>query len=345
MVAVHYRHMPLTKILSRLMSGLDLSQQESHNLMSVLADGTAPAEQVAGVLVALQVKGASPAELAGLASLLREKALPLGSVAKDLVDTCGTGGGQQTFNLSTGAALVAAAAGAKVAKHGNRSVTSKCGSADVLEALGLQMTADPESLARTLERVGIVFLFAPNHHGSLKAVGPVRRALGVRTVFNQLGPLANPAGASRQLIGVYAKELVRPMAEALSLLGSEHAFVVHSDDGLDEISPCAATFFAELTDGQVKEGTFTPADFGMEALPSDALEAGTTVEDSAAILRNALSGSDAVLGAALVPNAATALLLAGVVSDLGKGADLARAAIGDGAPMRKLEELIVVSAL
>jgi len=327
------------------MKGLDLSQEEARTMMSVFASGEAHAAQVAGVLVALQMKGVKPSELAGLAEFLRESAVPLAHNCPNLVDTCGTGGGRTTFNLSTGAAIVAAASGAKVAKHGNRSVTSKCGSADVLEALGVVLTSDPESLSKLLETVGIVFLFAPHHHGSLASVGPVRRALGVRTVFNLLGPLANPAGARRQLIGVYDSGLVRPMAEALLLLGAERAFVVHSEDGLDEISPCAPTFYAEVRDGKVTEGKFRPADFGLVDVPDSALASGDTIEDSSRILVSALDYSEPNRSRALIPNSTIALLLAEVANDFADGSRLAMDAIESGSVMAKLNELIEVSGL
>jgi anthranilate phosphoribosyltransferase len=242
--------------------------------------------------------------------------------------------------LSTGAAIVAAAAGAKVAKHGNRSVTSLCGSADVLEALGVTLSNEPAELVRVLDEVGIVFLFAPHHHGSLRAVGPVRKSLGVRTVFNQLGPLANPAGAKRQLIGVYDRSLVRPMAEALALLGAERAYVVHSEDGMDEVSPCAPTYFAKIQGGSVQEGEFRPSDFGLRDLDWSALEPGATIAESAKILASALDGTDRVRGRALVPNAAVALLVAGLVATVEEGARLAEETISSGAAASTLRRLV-----
>lgn len=337
--------MPLTQLLSRLMGGLDLSQEEAELLMSVFASGDFAPEQAAGLLVALQVKGATAEELAGMASVLRASALSLSHDFPNLVDTCGTGGGRSTFNLSTGAAIVAAACGTKVAKHGNRSVTSKCGGVDVLEALGVRMSADPEFLSRMLTQTGIVFLFAPNHHGSMKAVGPVRKSLGIRTVFNQLGPLANPAGAKRQLIGVYDKAFVRPMAEALRLLGAERAFVVHSTDGMDEISPCAPTDYAELAGGTVTEGSFAPQDFGLEPLEPAVLMAGSDVAESAKILNSALDRSNPDRSRALVPNAAVALLLAGVAGTLEEASEIALGALESGAAAQKMRQIIEVTSI
>jgi anthranilate phosphoribosyltransferase len=291
-------------------------------------------------LVALRMKGVNAAELAGFAEVLREHAVSLSHGFPRLVDTCGTGGGPPTFNISTGTAIVAAAAGAKVAKHGNRAVTSKCGSADVLEALGVRLGGEPEQLLSTLENIGIVFLFAPNHHPAMKSVGPARKALGVRTVFNQLGPLANPAGAKRQLVGVYDPGLVRPMAEALVLLGSEHSFVVHGEGGLDEVSPCGSTMIAEVVGGEVREGVLTPQSFGLVALPNEALLPGTDAEANARILKEALTDHESLRAQALLPNAAVALLLAGVAMDLRDGAERAREAIKSGAAERTLMELV-----
>jgi anthranilate phosphoribosyltransferase len=307
--------------------------------MRQFAEGAAPSEQVAGVLVALQAKGTRPSELAGFAEALRASAKKIVCDETRLVDTAGTGGGRPSFNLSTGAAIVAAAAGAKVAKHGNRSVTSACGSADVLEALGVRLVEDPARIRDILETVGIAFMFAPNHHGSLKAVGPVRKALGIRTIFNQLGPLANPAGAKYQLIGVYDPGLLRPMAEALVLLGAERAFVVHGEDGMDEVSPSAPTKFAEVSEGSVREGVFTPEDFGLSPVPEYALDPGTSVQESADILAGALAWKSADRGSALVPNAATAVYLAGLAENLSSAAEIARETMASGAATRKLEEL------
>ncbi|MBS1722205.1 MAG: anthranilate phosphoribosyltransferase [Armatimonadetes bacterium] len=334
--------MSLRPLLAKLMQGADLTREEAKGLMQILAEGAFEPAQVGGLLVAMQVKGATAGELAGLAEALRERALALDHEFPNLVDTCGTGGGKTTFNLSTGAAIIAAAAGAKVAKHGNRSVTSSCGSADVLESLGVSFTSDPERLAHLLAQVGIVFLFAPHHHGSMKAVGPVRKALEVRTVFNQLGPLANPAGARRQLVGVYDAALIKPMAEALALLGAEHAFVVHSEDGMDEVSPCAPTRFAEVKSGRVTIGAFNPSDFGLRDVPESALRPCETIADSAAALREALAFEGA-RGFALVPSAAVALLLAGAAGTLEQAAGLATEAMRSGAATSTLRQFVEAS--
>lgn len=332
--------MTFPALLELLLDGEDLTLEQARETMNTLMSGGMQDSQIGGLLIALRSKGTSAQELAGFASAMRENSVGLGATTPNLVDTCGTGGGPTTFNLSTGAAILAAAAGAKVAKHGNRAVTSRCGSADVLEALGVGLGAEPELLAKVLERVGIVFLFAPNHHPSMRFVGPARKALGVRTVFNQLGPLANPAGARRQLIGVYDFSMLTPMAEALKLLGAERALVVHSEEGMDEISPCGRTFAAELLDGRVSKREFTPGDFGIDAVPFESLTAGKDVESSSALLIEALSDPSSPRSTALVPNAAAALYLAEVATSLQEGAALARRAIVEGRAMQTLQELV-----
>jgi anthranilate phosphoribosyltransferase len=328
--------------LESLIARQDLGWQEAQGLMRYIMSGDADDAWIAGALIALRMKGVTGTELAAFADVMRDHALSLGQTHPHLVDTCGTGGGRSTFNLSTGAAIVAAAAGAKVAKHGNRAVTSSCGSADVLEALGVVLLADPEQLQHMLDSVGIVFLFAQHHHPAMRHLGSARKALGVRTVFNQLGPLANPAGAKRQLIGVYDLALVRPMAEALDQLACERALVVYGEDGMDEISPCATTHFIEVKGANLTEGRFSPEDFGATALPSNALIGGSTPLENGAILRRALSDSESPQAAALIPNAAAALYLADM-GDLKSCADLARATIASGAAIHKLDDLIEVT--
>lgn len=330
-------------VLGGLIQGRDLAREEAGALMSLLMSGTLHDAQIGGILVALAIKGVRPAELAGFAHAMRESAAGLDLQEPRLVDTCGTGGGSPSFNLSTGAAIVAAAAGAKVAKHGNRAVTSRCGSADVLEALGVNLAHD--RLPEVFRSTGLVFMFAPLHHVAMKHVGPARRALGVRTVFNQLGPLANPAGARRQVVGVFSDDLVRPMAEALSLLGAEYALVVNGVDGLDEVSPVAPTHYAMVRQGTVAEGKFVPEDFDMHAIPASALQPGSTAGENAEILREALSQPGSPRSAALVPNAAVALMLAGIAGDTFEGARMARAAIDEGRAAQTLERLVQATVL
>jgi anthranilate phosphoribosyltransferase len=335
--------MSVTRLLNKIVERKDLGADEAEALMRALIDPATDRAVAGGALIGLRLRGVRPVELAAFARVLRERALGLRSSARNLVDTCGTGGGRATWNLSTGAAIVAAAAGTKVAKHGNRAISSACGSADVLEALGARLFGDLERLRMVLEETGIVFLFAPNHHPALKEIGPVRKALGVRTVFNQLGPLLNPAGAKRQLVGVYEAALVEPMAEALRLLGTHRAIVAHSEDGLDEISPCAPTRVAELGGEYVLDRTLLPEHFGQEPLPEGAIEPGATVAENAAILREALSQPGSPRSAALVPGAATAIYLGEGAEDLKAAAALARAAIASGAARRKLEELVAAT--
>lgn len=335
--------MALKEFIETLCAGSDLDSEQAKELMLAMIGGGAPEAQIAGALVALRAKGASAVELAAFARALQESAVTVEHACEDLVDTCGTGGGSPSFNLSTGAALVAAAAGAHIAKHGNRRVTSQCGSADVLEALGVSLMLEPGRASRVLQEVGIVFLFAPAHHPGMKAVGPVRQSLGIRTVFNQLGPLANPARARRQLIGVYERALALPMAQALKLMGGERALVVHGEDGLDEISPTANTFAVELVDGQISERVIEPGAFGQSPVPVEAIRPEATPEANAEILLQALSGADEQRSAALVPNAAAALYLGGQAASLAEGAEMAREAIRSGAARAKLDELVKAS--
>lgn len=332
--------MTFPALLEKLIQGADLTRQEANEVMHALMSGAFEDAQTGAFLTAMRIKGARPEELAGFAEAMRQSATGLASDHPDLVDTCGTGGGPATFNLSTAAAIVAAAAGAKVAKHGNRAVTSNCGSADVLEALGVGLQSDPEQLLKALENVGIVFLFAPNHHPAMKHVGPARKALGVRTVFNQLGPLANPAGAKRQLVGVYDPDMVRPMAEALLLLGAERAFVVHGELGMDEVSPCGKTLVAEVFNGEVRDSVLTPRSFGLEPLDPGALAPGKDAKENAKFLKEAVTKQDSPRSLAVLPNAAVALLLAGVATDLKDGAERAREAVRLGQAANTLKELV-----
>jgi anthranilate phosphoribosyltransferase len=272
--------------------------------------------------------------------VLREHVVPVPHDYDDLVDVVGTGGGSPSFNISTGASIVAAAAGARIAKHGNRAVTSRCGSADVLEALGVNLYGDPQHLRKVLESCGIVFMLAPAHHPALRHIAAPRRELGVRTVFNVLGPIVNPAGMVRQVVGVYDRSLSRPTAEALLELGAQRSLVVNSDDGLDEISPVARTHYVKVWEGTVEEGFFEPADFGLSDVPHDVAIPDKTVDGNAAILREALSRSDSPRSQALIPSAATALWLGGKAGDLREGAELARRAIASGAAIAKLHELV-----
>ena len=255
--------MKFAELVQPLIERKDLNTDQATALMNYLMGGEATDAQIGAVLFGLRMKGCTTQELASFARVLRSKAAVLDHTHSDLVDTCGTGGGSESFNISTAAAIIACAAGARIAKHGNRAVTSSCGSADVLERLGVKIGGDPEQLSHTLETAHIVFLFAQAHHPAMRHVGKARKDLGVRTVFNQLGPLLNPAGANRQLIGVYDPGLMRSMGEALKLLGCERALIVHGKDGLDEISPVTDTEFVKVWDGKVSAGILTLEDFGL----------------------------------------------------------------------------------
>ncbi len=336
--------MTFPEMIQPLLERKDLSQEQARELMRYMTSGEATEAQIGGALLGLRIKGCTTRELAAFASVLRERAFMLEHPYIDLVDTCGTGGGCPSFNISTAAAIVAAAAGARIAKHGNRAVTSQCGSADVLEALGLKIGGEQEDLRARLDRDRIVFLFAPAHHPAMAHVGKARKELMVRTVFNQLGPLANPAGARRQLIGVYDPGLMRSMGEALRELGCERAVIVHGDDGLDEISPVTTTEYVKVWDGKVSTGKWSPADFGLEPLDEQALAPGATKEDNARILRDAVSGRDPMRMLAILPSAAAAIWIAGLDEDLKQAVERAKDAISSGLALAKLDSLVQAGA-
>lgn len=335
--------MAFAEIIHPLLERRDLNRGQAEALMRFLMSGDASEAQIGAALIALRIKGSTTQELAAFATVMREFAFTIQTPYRDLVDTCGTGGGCPSFNLSTAAAIVACGAGAKIAKHGNRAQTSFCGSADVLEELGVVLHADPEKLLHILDTVGIVFLFAPSHHQAMRHVGAARKQLQVRTVFNQLGPLANPAGATRQLIGVYEPGLMRSMGDALRLLGTERALVVHGEDGLDEISPSANTEYVKVWEGKVTHGVFRPDDFGFPPLDPSALAPGTTRAENGQILAEAISSAKSVRAEAVVPSAAAAIWLAGLGHDLREAATLARESIASGKAASKLQELVQVS--
>lgn len=331
--------MTFADVVTPLVERKDLTPAGARELMEFLISGEATDAQIGGALLALRTKGTTVTELAAFASVLRERALALPSVAEGLVDTCGTGGGIPSFNLSTAGAIVAAAAGARVAKHGNRAVTSRCGAADVLEAMGIGLDGDPESLLHRLETLGIVFLFAPAHHPAMRHVGRARKELGIRTVFNQLGPMANPAGAKRQLIGVYDPRMMRTMAEALKELGCERAWLVHGDDGLDEISPCGPSQTVRLWDGVVTVERISPATFGLDPVDPSALVPAEDLAGAASIVEEAVTDADSPRCRALLPNAAATLWLAGVAESPIEGARLAIEAVSSGVARAKLDSL------
>src|ERR671911_2482688 len=295
--------------------------------MDEIMRGEATQAQIGGFLVALRLKGETAEEIAGCAEAMREHVLPVRPQRDDLVDTAGTGGdGAGTLNISTAAAIVAAAAGAGVAKHGNRAVSSASGSADVLEELGFDLEQDPGRIARSIDELGFGFMFAPSHHPAMRHAGPVRRELATRTVFNVLGPLTNPAGARAQVVGVYAPELVETIASVLARLGARRAFVVHGAGGIDELSPAGPNLVCEVTEGRVEQREIDPADFGVPRCSTADL-AGGTPEENAAVVREIVAGAPGAKREAVLLNAAGAIAAGGHASSLEEGYGLATEAV------------------
>jgi anthranilate phosphoribosyltransferase len=333
----------IQQALARLLDGHDLSREEAHGVMGSIMSGEATSAQIAGFLVALRAKGETADEIAGCAEAMREHALVVRPQRDDLVDTAGTGGdGAKTINISTAAALVAAAAGAGVAKHGNRAVSSASGSADVLEALGFNLELPPERIARSIDELGFGFLFAPTHHPAMRHAAPVRRELAARTVFNVLGPLTNPAGARAQVVGVYSPELVPTIADVLVRLGATRAFVVHGAGGIDELSPAGPNVVCEVVDGDVRTRNIDPLELGLE--PSDPAELrGGSPQQNAAAIHAVFAGENGGRRNAILLNAAGAIAAAGNVEDLREGLELARDAVDSGAAAAQLQQLIAFS--
>jgi anthranilate phosphoribosyltransferase len=328
----------LTSAIDALASRRDLSAAQAGEVLAEIMAGEVSEIQIAGFLIALRTKGETVAELAGLAQTMRELATPVPTAREDLLDTAGTGGGRRTFNVSTTAALIAAGAGCAVAKHGNRSATGPSGSADLLEALGARIDLGPEGVARCIEEVGFGFMFAPAHHRATRFVVPVRRELAVRTIFNLLGPLTNPAGASRQLIGVSDVGFLDTIAGALVLLGAQRALVVCGEDGLDEVSISAATSVVEVNGGEISHYTVTPGELGIGETPaSDPMLAGGTPAENAGITRAVLAGEGGPRADLALVNAGAAIYAAGAVGTLAAGVEAARAAIADGGAAAALE--------
>jgi anthranilate phosphoribosyltransferase len=326
-------------ILHRLIARDDLERDEVAELFGRIMDGRVPDAMMAALLAALASKGESVDEIAGAALAMRARVRQVRHSCPDVVDTCGTGGdGRGTFNVSTAAAFVAAAGGVPVAKHGNRAISSRSGSADVLAALGVPIEVEPEISARQLDSIRLAFLFAPLHHPAMKAVAPVRRALGVRTVFNLLGPLTNPAGARRQLLGVFAADRVEPVARVLAELGAEHALVVHGLDGLDEISTTAPTRVTEVRGGDVRSFELTPSGLGVAPARLEQLAGGNPAEN-ARRLERLLDGEPGAVADLVAVNAGAALYVGGAVVDLVAGVECAREILASGAARSKLEEL------
>ena len=318
----------------------DLSDAQMTDVMRTIMTGEATPAQIGGFLIGLRMKGETVEEIAAAAKVMRELATRVEVDAPHLVDTCGTGGDASgTFNISTATALVAAAAGAHVAKHGNRSVSGSSGSADVLEAAGVRLDITPEQVGRCIEEVGVGFMFAPAHHGAMKhAIGP-RKEMGVRTLFNVLGPLTNPAAAPNQVMGVFSEAWVEPLAEVLGRLGSRHVLVVHSGDGMDEISVGAPTRVAEMRDGEVRTFTLDPEHFGLGRHAIETLRA-KDVAASLAMIRTVLDGQEGPAHDVVVLNAGAAVYAAGVAGTLEQGVERAREAVASGAARRVLERLV-----
>jgi len=341
--------MRFSNTLNQLIAGQNLDSDTMLETMRKVMSGELTPAQISAFLIALRVKGETVDEIAAAASVMRELSTKVNiKDAKYLIDTCGTGGdGIQTFNVSTLSAFIAAAAGAKVAKHGGRSVSSTCGSADVLEALGVNVNQTPEQVANCVDNIGVGFMFAPNHHSAMKHAAPVRRELGVRTLFNLLGPLTNPANAKRQVMGVFSTELTGKLAHVLKALGSEHVMVVCGADGMDEISFTGDTFVAELKDGVVREYTVNPKQFGMplHALASiqvkDALASKTMILDVLAGKKE--TEKQAAARDIVLLNSGAAIYVAGIVTSMQDGIIKAEQVIDDGIAMQKLNALITAT--
>jgi anthranilate phosphoribosyltransferase len=333
----------LSWAITRLLEGYDLTRAEARDVMGTIMRGEATPAQIGGFLVALRFKGETAAEIAGCAEAMREHVLPVKPKREDLVDTAGTGGDNaHTLNISTAAALVAAAAGAGVAKHGNRAVSSSSGSADVLEALGFTLDLPSERIEQSIDQLGFGFLFAPTHHPAMKHAAPVRRELATRTVFNVLGPLTNPAGARAQVVGVFAADLVPTIAAVLAELGAHRAFVVHGANGIDELSPAGPNHVAEVVRGRVVERTIDPLELGVPRCDPNDLRGGSPEENAAAI-RRVFEGADGGARDAILLNAAGAIAAVGHAADLREGIELAREAVASGAAAERLDALVAFS--
>jgi anthranilate phosphoribosyltransferase len=329
--------------LSKIVKRENLNEDQMSQMITDIFSGNITDAQIGAMMAALATKGETFEELAGAARAMRRKALRIQTSAAIVVDTCGTGGDSaHTFNISTTTSFVVAACGVTVAKHGNRSVSSQCGSADLLEALGVKLDTAPEIVEEAVQDIGIGFLFAPLYHGAMKFAAKARKEVGLRSIFNMLGPLTNPAGANCQLLGVYAPELTEMFAHALQLLGTKRAFVVHGHDGLDEISVCASTRVSELKDGLIRTYDISPEQFFNEqAEPADLL--GGNPEENAQITRNILNGEKGPKRNVVLINAAAALVAAGQAEDLKQGVRIAETAIDDGSAAKKMEALIKYS--
>lgn len=333
--------MELQSYIRKITEHGSLSAEEMTEAMRTIMTGNATPAQIGGFLIGLRMRGETVTEISAAASVMRELSTKVHVSPEHLVDTCGTGGDSSgTFNISTASAFVAAAAGARVAKHGNRSISSKSGSADVLEAAGVNLDISPEQVAECINRLGIGFLFAQRHHSAMGHASAPRRELGVRTLFNLLGPMSNPANAPHQVLGVFSRHWVRPMAEVLQTLGSRHVMVVHADDGLDEISIAAPTHVAELCDGVLTEYTFEPEDVGLHRASSlDSLRV-NTAEESLAMIRQVLAGVPGAARDIVCLNAGAAIYVAGLAESHAAGVAKAQQVIDSGVAAERLQQLV-----
>jgi anthranilate phosphoribosyltransferase len=335
--------MEIKEALSEIIKGNDLRREDMTSVMLQILEGRSTDAQIGAFLVALNIKGESVNEVVGTVNVMRELSEKVEASSHHLVDTCGTGGtGVGIFNVSTAAAFIACACGAKVAKHGNRSATRSSGSADLLEHAGLSLELSPKDVSRCIEEVGVGFMFAPAHHGAMKhTVGP-RKEMGLKTIFNLVGPLTNPAGALNQVIGVYAKKWVRPIAEVLKELGSNHVLVVHSKDHLDEISIAEETYVAELINGSIKEYVIGPEDFGFSKKPLDSLMV-SSASESLSIIKQGLLNKNYAASSMIAMNSGAALYASGVAGSLKEGVSEAKNCVESGEGLKKLDELVIFS--
>ncbi len=330
--------------LAILVTGGNLDQAQTQDVFQLIMSGEATPAQIGGFLCAIRVKGETPEEIAGAATVMRALSTKVDIAHPNLVDTCGTGGsGTKLFNISTAATFVTAASGAKVAKHGNRKMTSYSGSADVLEAAGVNLALSPEQIATCVLEVGVGFMFAPAHHSAMRFAGPVRQEIGIRTMMNVLGPMTNPAGAKRQVIGVFSTEWQRTMAEVLKLLGAEHALIVHSN-GLDEIRLSAPTRVVELKGDTIDEYEISPSDFNITSIDETSLRADST-EASLALLKSAIANPDSPEADIVAMNAGAAIYVSGVATNLSNGVEMAQDAISAGLAKERLDEFVRVSKM
>ena len=336
--------MTVEEALEHVVSRRNLREAEARDLMDVIIGGAATPTQISALLVALRMKGETVSELTGFARAMRAKAVPLPHSRANVVDTCGTGGDAiKTFNLSTAAAIVSAAAGAPIAKHGNRAFTSRCGSADVLEALGVNLNLDPIGNGRLLDEVGLAFMFAPNHHPAMKNAAAPRREIKIRTVFNMVGPLTNPAGAQRQLVGVFAPALVSKIASALVRLGCHRGVVAHGLLGLDEVSPIGGTRVAIIDGRKVTEKVIQAEEFGISSPKLADISCDGGIEHAVDHLRTAITDAESPQAAAVLPSAGVAIWLAEISDTITEGVQLAQHAISNGSAKAKLDELVARS--